>query len=1174
MKHILWSAVTAALLFASCAKDDAEVVNLPASDDFTATLAAESRTVLDGTSVLWEADDLLTIFTKTSHNRQYKVKSLDSDQRTATFGYVSYTSPESVETISSNYALYPYDAKATIAGDVIYTTLAANQVYDAEKVDLANSVMVAKSSDNALSFKNAGALVRFKLSKEDLPDVYTLQSIKLASTTQNIAGPIAINTGAESTAIVQDNGVKEVALTEINTEITTTQQLFYIALPAMSFEDGEVTVTFVYTEGEKSITLPAFALAQNTIKTFTYTIKAEDFEGTTPELGEALLTETNPEALAQEFANALAQPDVTSIVFPELPEGSEVPLSETLSFGASESRAVTLAGRDLTIDGNGATLNFTGSGRIIDVTKETEGMSLTLKNLTIVASQWTERGINYNTNGKLTLENVTIKSAENSAILYAVNLPGMSDNATVEIKNSNICGHIALNLWGENTTVTVTDSTLSNFDNTAVEDYPTIVLNNDGTMSAIGSVVTITGGKVIAKDQNGDPCTAVSNPALGTVTIDSSAEVIGYVRNNVAIVDYGTDNYYGCLTLQNAIDKASETAGCTVILLTPIELTEAVTVPATANFTLDLNGQTISQSSAEPVSMLVNKGSLTIKDGKGEGKIALTFTGTPTDAGAANTISNRGVLVVNSGVISNTGNGNQIGYAIDNYNGATLTVNGGEITASGSSYYDGVRLFCGSTETVVTVNRGNISTIWAQNPSTNKATEVKGTVVINGGTIGTTYYENYTTVKVKSGVTATVTPYGAGSDKTTTTEENGYTVYSFVQAYTISSIADLTQFASEIANGNNFAGETVKLTQNITLTEEFSPIAPGTRSGRNAVGTGFAGIFDGGGNTIDGLTITNGAASDAIGFFGIIDGGEVKNVNFTNVNINVPNCENAGTVAGLVVNGGKVSGVTVSGSVAAKRGNGGIVGRMIANGEISNCVNNATMTATAANVGGIVGAAYYTSEGVEMTISNCTNNGAINSTHYGVGGIVGLSSANVIGCTNTAEVTGAGSSIGGVVGEQQNAGSVINCTNTKGVTNNGATGTYGTGGIIGWIRYTGATNDYPRKEIVEVSGCKNEGSVKGTADAGGIVGVLYNLGNIHDNKNYAEKLTASAFAAGIVANAQFSEATPGLTSTEKVQVVNNLSTTSLENMTGNCKDLYVYDNSQGVNLTANGNTQQ
>lgn len=392
--------------------------------------------------------------------------------------------------------------------------------------------------------------------------------------------------------------------------------------------------------------------------------------------------------------------------------------------------------------------------------------------------------------------------------------------------------------------------------------------------------------------------------------------------------------------------------------------------------------------------------------------------------------------------------------------------------------------------------------------------------------------------------------------------------------YELSTAEGLTALATKIANGNNFAGKTIKLTSDIDLSGEFSPIAPGTRSGNSAVGTGFAGILDGNNKTISGLTITTGGADDAVGLFGVIDGGEVKNLTFTDVNINVPDCENAGTVAGLVVNGGKISGVTVSGSVTAKRGNGGIVGRLIASGEISNCVNNATLTATGANVGGIVGAAYYTAVGAEMTISNCTNNGAINSTNYGVGGIVGLSAANVVNCTNTAAVKGAGASVGGIVGEQQNAGSVINCTNKQNVTNNGADGTYGTGGIVGWIRYTGTTDNYPRKEIVEVANCENYGSVSGTADAGGIVGVLYNYGNIHDNKNYATTLTATAFAAGIVANAQFTEETPGLTSTEKAQVVNNLSTTGAANITAACTDLYVYDNSQGENLIVRGNTQE
>ena len=128
-------------------------------------------------------------------------------------------------------------------------------------------------------------------------------------------------------------------------------------------------------------------------------------------------------------------------------------------------------------------------------------------------------------------------------------------------------------------------------------------------------------------------------------------------------------------------------------------------------------------TTAEYKSAIVNEGTLTIEDSGENGGIAMNFTGTPSTDVAVNAIANKGTLTVNGGTISNTGSGNQIGYAIDNYNGATLTVNDGNITASGSSYYDAIRLFCGSKETKVTVKGGYISTIWAQNPSANKATK-------------------------------------------------------------------------------------------------------------------------------------------------------------------------------------------------------------------------------------------------------------------------------------------------------------------------------------------------------------------------------------------------------------------------------------------------------------------
>ncbi len=632
MKQILWSAVTAAFLFASCAKDDAEVLSIPASDDFTATLATESRTVLDGTSVLWETDDEITVFTKTAHNRQYKVKELNASGRDATFTYVGFTGSDN-SAVEANYAIYPYDANASITGDVLYTTLAAEQVYDAEKVDLGNALMVAKSSDQSFAFKNAGALLRFELSKENLPDSYTLQSIELVSASTKLAGPVAINVGAASTAVVLEDGVQKVTLTEINTEITTEAKSFYVALPELNVAADDLTVTFVYAEGEKSFTLPAFALAQNSIKTIRYTIKADDFTGTTPEYGEVKLTATEPEQLAQELTVALNDPEVTSIVFPELPEGTAVELDETLTFGAAASRATTeLAGRDLTIDGNGATLTYKGTagtaGRIIDVRKEAVGMNLTLKNITLVndLDSFIERGVNYNTNGKLTLDNVTMK-VEKGSITYALSFPSNAANATVEIKNSYIQGKIALNLWGEKMQVDIVDSELYNYDDAGHEDYSTIALNNDGTNAAFGSVVTVKGGKLVSKNENGEAANVVLNQVMGTVTIDPSTEVVGSLKNAVAIVDYGTNNFYSSFTLQAAIDRAAQSKVSAVVrLIGDVEVSDLVKIPEGASVTIDLNGQNVTNVAND---VMKNKGVFYVENNRsltliGEGNVVAT----------------------------------------------------------------------------------------------------------------------------------------------------------------------------------------------------------------------------------------------------------------------------------------------------------------------------------------------------------------------------------------------------------------------------------------------------------------------------------------------------------------------------------------------------------------------
>ena len=114
--------------------------------------------------------------------------------------------------------------------------------------------------------------------------------------------------------MVSANGVKEVTLADVNTEITTEAQSFYVALPAAEFAKDDLTVTFVFAEGEKAFNLPAFSLAQGAIKTISYTIKdVEDFTGSTP--GDTIEPEAKRSVSILFVGNSLTQDGIAYLPY-------------------------------------------------------------------------------------------------------------------------------------------------------------------------------------------------------------------------------------------------------------------------------------------------------------------------------------------------------------------------------------------------------------------------------------------------------------------------------------------------------------------------------------------------------------------------------------------------------------------------------------------------------------------------------------------------------------------------------------------------------------------------------------------------------------------------------------------------------------------------------------------
>lgn len=185
----------------------------------------------------------------------------------------------------------------------------------------------------------------------------------------------------------------------------------------------------------------------------------------------------------------------------------------------------------------------------------------------------------------------------------------------------------------------------------------------------------------------------------------------------------------------------------------------------------------------------------------------------------------------------------------------------------------------------------------------------------------------------------------------------------------------------------------------------------------------FTGKLNGNGFSIKNLdvAIDNGTKTQNVGFFGVTDGAEIKDINFVDAKITTPEGYNKGSV-GIVAGTAKntsFDGVSASGEVTGHQRLGGLVGTVAddntkTNGKHSsfkNCSTNVNVNGSY-YAGGLIGYINSTYSN-DLVIENCQTSGSIMVKEKCGGGLVGeagktivtinncLSSAN-IDCTNKA----------------------------------------------------------------------------------------------------------------------------------------------------------------------------
>ena len=254
----------------------------------------------------------------------------------------------------------------------------------------------------------------------------------------------------------------------------------------------------------------------------------------------------------------------------------------------------------------------------------------------------------------------------------------------------------------------------------------------------------------------------------------------------------------------------------------------------------------------------------------------------------------------------------------------------------------------------------------------------------------------------------------------------------------------LADLVNDKANPNSFEGKYFRLSTDLEL-NDWSPIGQGLRSSSVITGSPFSGVFDGGGHTItvNSFAVLETADNDdktpGVGIFGFLSGenAEIRNLRVSgNVDFKgtAAQADNLGMIVGLLNGGATIDRCVIAegSSIKAEGLAGGIVGRIILAGTITNCENNANVTTVSDKAAGIVASAYYNQDPslpVSIFLEHNTNNGNITGPYY-TGGIAGLvQGARINDCHNTGTIS-AYRVVGGIAGSAEFRNEMADCSNS------------------------------------------------------------------------------------------------------------------------------------------------
>ena len=214
-----------------------------AQDVFHAQLDIQETKVYmnEGLQVFWNADDRVSVFARTTENRQFRFSGADGANEGELVPVGAATSGSALD---KNYAAFPYSSANSIsAAGTMNLTFPSAQTYCAGTFDPSAQVMVASSTSSDFTFKNVMSLVGFQLYGSGVQ----VKSVKFTGNSgETLAGAVAVTAGDAPTYSFSGTGQKVLTLTA-STPVTldaVTPTVFWFVVPPMTFSDGfHITVT-------------------------------------------------------------------------------------------------------------------------------------------------------------------------------------------------------------------------------------------------------------------------------------------------------------------------------------------------------------------------------------------------------------------------------------------------------------------------------------------------------------------------------------------------------------------------------------------------------------------------------------------------------------------------------------------------------------------------------------------------------------------------------------------------------------------------------------------------------------------------------------------------------------------------------------------------------------------